>query len=150
MTKKWGPPTWIFIHSFLELISDECYNNNKNKIVDLLKNILSSLPCADCANHAKLYLKHNRYYINMFPTKKHLQNYFYIFHNAVNERLKKPTFTDFNKYKYAKLSLIFRNFQSNFTSTHGTDFSNNMNRKLLLTEIRNFINSNNNCFKWYG
>lgn len=149
MTKLWGPPTWIFIHSFLELMSDECYLIHKQTVINLLTSICSTLPCRDCTNHALAYMKKHPLHPNYYPTRKHLQYYFYKFHNAVNIRLGKPIFDDFNKYESARLTIVFREFQTKYRGSSTMDFTNNMARKNIINNIRTFINSNNNCFRWY-
>lgn len=149
MTKKWGPPTWYFIHSFLALMTNDCYQKNIQLIINLLTAILTNLPCQDCTNHAKAYIKVNPLHKNLQPTIRHMQYYFYNFHNNVNKRLRKPVFENVELYQTAKLSLMFRNFQNVFKTSHGMDFSNGLSRQNIIHELRNFINMNNMCFKWY-
>lgn len=148
MSKTWGTPTWLFMHSFIEHMSDKCYIDNRVEIINIYKTLCQLLPCPDCAKHATAHTKNLSE--RMVPTKAHMRLFLFQFHNAVNKRLRKPEFTDFDIYQRSRLLHIFRNFQTVFRNSGArlTDFSGNLNRNNLVNRIRLFINANNNQFTW--
>ena len=147
MTKYWGPPTWLFMHSFIQLMSDDLYTQNITKIIQFIKSICSLLPCPDCKVHAVVYTKNLN--PRLVPTKEHMAYYLFKFHNDVNKRTGKPIFTNFKQYETAKLQVIFKNFDNAFNRGTNRNFAQSLARKELVKKIRDFINSNNNKFTWY-
>jgi hypothetical protein len=88
---SWASITWIFMHSFAYKIDNTYYKNNKSVPCNVISYICTNLPCPMCKSHAILYLKNNN--IKLCNTKKEFINYICNFHNSVNVRLGKKTFT---------------------------------------------------------
>lgn len=88
MTKRWGPITWFFLHSFAEKIEDSAFLANRHKYLSLILNLCSNLPCPSCSVHAKTYLTRNRF-LTVVKNRNDLRLFLWKFHNAVNTRLKK-------------------------------------------------------------
>ena len=152
MTKIWGPPTWIFLHTFIEKMNDSFYVDNITTILNLIKDVCFNLPCLICmgeADHARSYLKN--IISTDVPTKNHMKEFLFNFHNHVNERLHKPQFTNFNQYKRAKLNNIFKYFSVHYvaSSTIFTKrFLPEIVRKRIVKNIKSFLNDNSQHFRW--
>jgi len=118
---KWDTITWIFFHSFVQKVNEEYFNKNKVVCFNIINYICQNLPCPKCHKHATSYLKKNN--IRSCKTKEDLINYMWIFHNTVNDSLKKKIFTrkDLEIYKRANFhaicSLFFEKFAENFVYT---------------------------------
>ena len=112
----WGYHTWIFIHTIIEKLKDESLSILPD-LVKFLNTICYNLPCPTCANHAKLYLS-NKNLLSM--DKQQLKETFWIFHNAVNRKLKKEMYSKDNLtiYKDNKLNHTFNNFMKVFTKSN--------------------------------
>jgi hypothetical protein len=109
--KEWGNITWTLFHSIGESIKEDSFLVVKDTIIDLIKIICSNLPCPDCSEHAKILLQKSL--INNMQSKLHLQEFLRQFHNKVNVRLNKETFTleQVNeKYKNPRINAIISNF----------------------------------------
>lgn len=141
MTKYWGPITWILIHSIYAKVSQQQFNSLYLEINNVIKKMISLLPCDECKNHAITYLKNNKFNINERNIEKQ-RSFFYIFHNDVNRRLHKPQFRDFGKYNGANLNAILHNFSIIFPQNTGNrnSLTNSFHRRLIVKNISSIIN----------
>lgn len=141
MTKYWGPITWILIHSIYANVNQEQFNTLYLEINNVIKKIITLLPCDECKNHAINYLKINNFNVNERNIEKQ-RVFFYIFHNNVNRRLHKPQFRDFSKYSAANLNAILYNFSIIFSQNLGNrnSLSNSFHRRLLIKNVKTIIN----------
>ena len=89
--KHWGPIIWKLIHCLTYKIKDEYFSGQLNFITSTIRNICASLPCPYCAAHAQSFLRKVNF--EKIKTKDDLINLFLTFHNHVNKRLKKKTYT---------------------------------------------------------
>ena len=139
MSKTWGTPTWIFFHTLAETISDDYYNKNKKQIIDIIKTICCNLPCRDCTEHAKKYLKRISY--NSLATKQDFKMMLINFHNSVNQRKRRPIFTDYDKYKNGDLLKSYNDFRIQYLSNHTLNrgFIFTMSRRNSIKNIDTFI-----------
>jgi hypothetical protein len=111
MTKTWGPCTWFLFHTLAEKIKEDQFDNNKEVLLNLIVRICDNLPCPDCAGHARKQMANLNN--NTIKTKQDLKNMLHSFHNIVNQRLNKPTFTVEelnNKYKLSITSNVIQYF----------------------------------------
>lgn len=147
MVNYWGPPTWIFFHSFIECIKPEFYKQNISTIISIIKNVCFILPCPFCVKDAKQVMKslNNK----RVPTKEHMKQFLFNFHNSVNVRLRKPRFTNYDKYKYARFNNITNTFLQSFkTPAFSKRFTEQLQRKKLKKRITDFIYNNTSQFIW--
>lgn len=148
MTREWGPPTWYFFHTFAEKINPEFYQQHIPYILQLFKNICAVLPCPTCQQHATQYM--SKIQVKHVLTKEKFREMLWTFHNAVNQRLKKPLFTkkELEVYKTANLRKITSLFQyhmyRNFSLNRG--FSEQMYRRKVTKTAIDFIVSNQGMF----
>lgn len=110
----WGASTWKFIHTLIEKIKEEDYVELGPQIFGWLKNICYNLPCPDCTQHATRFI--NNVNVSTIVSKQDLKNVFYLFHNIVNVRKKKPQFKyeDLEIYKKYSLPIVYSEFVKNF------------------------------------
>jgi len=86
MSKRWGTPTWYFLHTLIEKIDENYYKIISNSVTNILIDLFKNLPCPYCKDHALSYIK--RYNIYKIKTKPEMKMYLFNFHNDVNKRLK--------------------------------------------------------------
>ena len=87
---SWGPYYWNTLHFIAA-----AYDNNPNQSVrSAMKNFIQSLPillpCKECQDNALNFIKTKNLDV-VVSTRKELFEFFFNFHNRVNERLNKPT-----------------------------------------------------------
>ena len=148
MTKKWGPATWYLIHTVCEKVDEEFYAKNRKQIITLLKGLCSNLPCGECSKHAQQEVK-NLTYKNA-PTKALLKSFFFQFHNNVNKRLRKPTFSNYDMYKLTTLRKVFSyyNSQIKLSIIRTNGFSNTMYMMKMNKALAKYIQDNWEGFNW--
>jgi hypothetical protein len=89
-----GPPLWFTLHN-----SSNNYPDNPSPIVkERMKNIIIGipvlLPCANCKDHATAYIEtHFDKLDDIVSTRDKLFNFFVDFHNYVNKRYNKKTYS---------------------------------------------------------
>ena len=81
---KWGEPTWFFFHTLAEKIKPEYFNESKEEVFEIIKLVCGTLPCPNCAQHAKEYMQ--KIHFQNIRTKEDLQIMLWNFHNEVNKR----------------------------------------------------------------
>ena len=126
---NWGQYTWILFHTLVERIPNNQYNILGPIILNIIKNICTILPCPDCTKHATDYLR--MITIKNLPTKEHMKQFFYHFHNHVNKMTLKPIYpyNQMNKYVNGNLKIIFNNVFILFSKNYG-------NTRMMGTSIR--------------
>ena len=85
-TKKmdWGEPTWFLFHTLAEKVKEEEFQNIRVELLNIIYSICSNLPCPVCSTHAKQHLNGTNF--NNIQTKQQLKDFFFHFHNIVNQR----------------------------------------------------------------
>jgi hypothetical protein len=117
-------------------------------LFDIFKNVCACLPCQDCTNHAKQYLKTIRF--QNIQTKEQFKSVLFAFHNAVNARTHKPHFTNYDMYKASKLKNIFLVFKEVYIKNYilNRGFMDTLYRRNVIHNIESFLNTNKNSFIW--
>ena len=103
----WGPCVWYLFHTLAYKAVPETFAQIKTELIQYIQRICSNLPCPECTQHATEYMKSNSRVIALINTKEQLHYFLVDFHNTVNLRKKKPTFTyeqADEKYNRAKTS----------------------------------------------
>lgn len=146
MAKDWGQITWFLFHGMLEKISDDNFEQHKNTIKDFIVRTCILLPCPECQKHAIVYTKH----LHKLNSRIEVRKFIFNFHNAVNERLKNPIFKEdeLEKYKKINMAKVVHRFyvMYAYNKYHTRDFSQQMHRRTLANDIKQYFNNNIDLF----
>jgi len=118
---KWGQPTWFLFHTLAEKVRPECFAQIRAELLNTISTICSTLPCPDCANHAKQYMAGINF--NAIQTKEQLKDLLFTFHNDVNRRKQFPLFPRSEldaKYVNANTVAIIQNFMVHYVDKHAS------------------------------
>jgi len=145
MTKRWGPPTWLFLHTFSTHIEPTFYEQNRAEILSLITSLFNCLPCPECTKHASIHAK------SLTPhkvqTKEQFQKFLFDMHNSVNRRLHKSEFTHYSQYRRANLNLICKYFYDEMLRpTGGVAFLDASCRRTLIYKFIKFMNEHYSQF----
>ena len=142
MTSIWGPPTWNFLHTFANKISDEFFQSNHVKIVNMIVNLFYCLPCRICSSHSIKYIKTIN--LNNIRIKQQLIDFLFNFHNNVNSKLNKPIYNenDLQIYSTYQLHNVFNKFSYYIQRIRGHDFFNDTNKRDCSNQFQEFIQTN--------
>jgi hypothetical protein len=112
---SWGPPFWVFFHALAANLVNDTYIRVKDKLMYHFKNLCSTLPCPDCAEHATAYLAK----CPTPPTVDDFANFLWKFHNTVNIRTRKRILSleQLNMYKNAPIFHLYKCFKQSYTKT---------------------------------
>ena len=149
MTKTWGPCTWFLFHTLAEKIKEEEFNNHKEILINLIIRICDNLPCPDCASHARQQMSNLN--SNTIKTKEDLKLMLHSFHNIVNQRLNKPTFTIDElqkKYKTSITSNIVQYFLQIWSKkSHNPKLmTEDLHKSRVVVDFVNWWNKNHHLF----
>ena len=139
MSKAWGMPTWIFLHTLLAQMPPTLYSE---ETLTQIKSLCSVLPCPDCAAHATAYL--NRITFQQVPTLDACRRMMWSFHNTVNLR-KRTSLFPFDKmeiYMKTNLAVVYRVFLNEFTRPRQIPklFMDSMLRRRIIQQFQLWMN----------
>ncbi len=147
---KWAPPTWELFHTLAFKLKEEEYKKLGPVLFNFITQVCHNLPCPTCADHAKTYITRLMKDTSFITNKKLFINALYIFHNDVNERIKKPMFKyeDLLLYYQGKnLINVYNNFVQHFNSTGNLTLINqNFHKKRILNAFKLWILQNIKSF----
>ena len=137
--KTWGPPVWLFFHTFSVNISDYGYSKVGMQFFSYITRICRMLPCPECSEHATKHI--SGVHIASLKTKTDMANMLYAFHNMVNARKRLPLFIHSNLSWYENVSIVhaFNSFAYAFTIPTQRLMNENLHRKLLVNQMNQFI-----------
>ena len=92
MSKLWGPPCWMLMHSLATRIKLEEFENMKENLWKLINEICNNLPCPDCRQHATTAMKNTNKKL-ILSSRVNLETFLFDFHNTVNRRNGSRLFT---------------------------------------------------------
>ena len=146
---KWGTVTWILFHWLAANINEEFYQRSSEQLHKIIKNILYNLPCPTCKQHAIQFLKD--YDIKKAKTKSQFIQYFYFFHNKVNNRKNMiiPNRSILDTYTKMNGVNIINEWNNNFKNILGinlNDFMNKRNIEFVKRNMITFLKSNKQHF----
>ena len=144
----WGPPIWTLFHVLAETINAEHYNKIFPQLFMLIKRVCAFLPCPECSQHATHFLAKLK--PNDVSNKESFKNTFYLFHNMVNYRKKKPlyNYTNMEKYKYIPLTNAFNNFVRVYnTKGNMKMLAESFRRQMVIKDFRYWLINNIQFFK---
>ena len=146
---EWGTVSWILFHWLAANINEDFYQRSRGQLHSIITNIMYNLPCPTCKQHAIQFLK--EYDIKKAKTKSQFIQYFYFFHNKVNNRKKKviPDRSILESYTKMNGVDIINNWYKKFTNNLGinmNDFMNKQNIAQVKELMIRFITSNRSQF----
>lgn len=145
---QWGPPTWRFIHTLAHKIHDDHFAELGPVLVSFIVQICHTLPCPDCAQHAREFWKSTP--AGATESKQKLINVLYVFHNRVNSRRGTPLFKYEELQRYREIQFIpcYNNFARNFVVRGGNPnlIAESMRRAMMMRELRKWLFNNIRAF----
>jgi len=146
--KEWGNACWWLFHTLAYKLKE----GNDDKIPELLEHIISIcnvLPCPTCSEHANKTLKGLKK--SVVKTKELLITTIIQFHNVINKRLSKPTFTREQHdqlYNKALIIPVYNNFRKAMLKSVRGERSMiyNLSRKNTLNKFDKYMRINNHIF----
>lgn len=147
LISEWGPIIWKFFHTIVESIIEENYYKVNKELFNYIKSICNFLPCNQCSNHAKEYLK-NIKDIHI-STKENFIKMLFDFHNEVNKRNKKKLFKieEIEIYKSYSLITCYNNFLKIFSKKGNiSQLNQSFKRKIILQSFIFWLQGNKENF----
>ena len=136
----WGPAVWTLFHTLAEKINDDAYPFVSHSLFNMIVRICKFLPCPECSIDASNFLAKIK--ISDIKTKTEFKNTFYVFHNWVNAKKRKPIFNYSNISIYGRYNLIkiVNNFIANYQTKGNMKLLNeSFQRKLIVTDFKNWF-----------
>lgn len=147
---KWGEPVWFFFHTLAEKVKPESFLIIRMELLHLISDICKNLPCPTCSQHATDYLASTNF--NIIQTKDQLIDFFYTFHNSVNQRKGVALFPREllrEKYSRANISNIINHFLFHFIDkSHSIRMiADDFHRHRLVQELKRWLSNNLHHFQ---
>ena len=133
----WGPNIWGLFHGLACKIREDRFVYHKDRLIYILKNICTTLPCPECSKDATNIL--NSFNFNNIKTKEDFKQFVFNFHNIVNKKLNKPIYEYINldKYDNVNINSLYNNlniiYSSKISNPHLMGFS--LTKKMLFPKI---------------
>ena len=132
MSKEWGIPTWVLLHTMSCKIKENYFSNNKKQVLNIVLLIFQGLPCPECSEHAVSVFKRHKTKIN---TKEDLIHFMFLFHNSVNSKLKKKQYEkpELEIYEKKLFKNVLVNWYDNYNPAKNIPklMANNMHIKMI-------------------
>ena len=136
----WGPAVWNLFHTLCEKINEDAFSHVAPGLFNMIVRICKFLPCPDCAADASSFLENVRF--TDLKNKTEMKNLFYLFHNRVNLKKRKPPFNYANLPVYANYNLIhvINTFIVNYNTKGNMKLlSESFQRQFVLNDFKNWI-----------
>jgi hypothetical protein len=143
----WGPAVWTLFHTLAEKIQPTAYNQVVPSLFGIIVQICRVLPCPECSKDASIFLAKIK--LNDYKNKTEFKNMFYLFHNYVNAKNKKPlyNYSQMNKYSNAKLIAVVNNFISKYNTKGNMNLiAESFQRSFVIKNFLSWFNSHNLAF----
>jgi hypothetical protein len=143
----WGPAIWRLFHTLAENINENVYQRIYPQLFYQIQRICKFLPCPECAKDASIFL--GKVKLSDLKTKTEFKNIFYLFHNYVNAKKRKPLFNYANINIYKSYRII--NVVNNFIAVYNTKgnmklIAESFQRQFVIKEFKIWIMNNINFF----
>jgi hypothetical protein len=143
----WGPALWILFHTLAEKVNANIYPYIAKQLFNLIVRICRFLPCPECSIDASNFLAKIK--IENLKTKNEFKQMFYLFHNYVNAKKRKPmfNFNTLNIYQRYRLVPIVNNFISCYNTKGNMKLLNeSFQRQFVLKDFRSWFSANIKAF----
>ena len=139
----WGPAIWRLFHTLAENINENMYKHIYPQLFFQIQRICKFLPCPECAKDASIFLAKVK--LSDLKTKTDFVNIFYLFHNYVNAKKKKPLFNYGNINIYKNYRII--NVVNSFISVYNTKgnmklIAESFQRQFIIKDFKFWIMNN--------
>ena len=143
----WGPAVWNLFHTLAEKVNENAYPYIAKQLFSLIFRICRFLPCPECSNDASNFLAKVK--IENVKTKNDFKQTFYLFHNYVNAKKRKPLFNYSSLVIYNKYKLI--PVVNNFIICYNTKgnmklLNDSFQRQIVLRDFKMWFSSNIKAF----
>jgi hypothetical protein len=136
----WGPAVWNLFHTLCERLNEDAFSHVAPSLFNMIVRICKFLPCPDCAADASNFLSNVRF--TDLKNKTELKNLFYLFHNKVNFKKRKPLFNYANLSVYSNYNLIhvINTFIINYNTKGNMKLlSESFQRQFVLNDFKKWI-----------
>ena len=143
----WGPAVWNLFHTLIEKVNEQAYPYISRQLFRIFVRICKFLPCPECSNDSSMFLAKIK--IENLKTKNDLKNTFYLFHNYVNAKKRKPLFnySNMSVYKGYKLIQIVNNFIISYNTKGNMKLlAESFQRQIVVKDFKNWFTSNIRAF----
>jgi hypothetical protein len=143
----WGPAVWRLFHTLSGRINENAYNVLAPQLFTLFVRICKFLPCPECSTDASIFLAKIK--LSNMRNKTEFKNTFYLFHNYVNAKKRKPLFNYgyINIYNQYKIIDVVNNFISNYhTKGNMKLLTESFQRKLIIADFKKWFSYSINAF----
>ena len=139
----WGPAVWNLFHTLIEQLNENAFQIIAPQMYEQFVRICKFLPCPDCASDATNFLAKVNFKNNI-KSKLEFRNTFYLFHNWVNAKKRKPLFNYGNISIYSKYNIIV--VINKFLSVYHTKgnmkmLNESFQRSLIVSTFRSWFTS---------
>jgi hypothetical protein len=139
----WGPAVWTLFHTLAEKVNEQAYPFVKAQLFAQIRRICGFLPCPECSSDATIFLA--KVNINDLKTKFDFRNTFYLFHNMVNAKKRKPLFNYSHIVSYNNYGIVpvINNFISKYNTKGNMKLlAESFQRKLVVSEFTSWFKRN--------
>jgi len=143
----WGPAVWSLFHTLAERVNAHIYPYIARQMFKMIVRICGFLPCPECSTDASNFLAKIK--IENLKTKEDFKQTFYLFHNYVNAKKRKPLFNYSNLAVYQRYMLIpiVNNFIISYNTKGNMKMINeSFQRQFVLKEFKNWFTANIKAF----
>ena len=143
----WGPAVWRLIHTLCERLNENAYNALSHQLFNFFVRICKFLPCPECSTDASNFLAKIK--ISNLKNKTEFKNTFYLFHNWVNAKKRKPLFNYgyINIYGKYRLIEVINDFIAKYqTKGNMKLLTESFQRQLVVKDLKNWLKFNMSAF----
>lgn len=146
----WGPPIWRLFHTLIEKLNPDAYPHLNGQLFKLIVRICKYLPCPECSRDASRFLE--KIHLKDYATKTEFKNIFYLFHNWVNAKKRKPLFNyaHIKIYSNYNLPYVINNFIVHYNTRGNMKLlADTFQRSFIVKDLVNWFKLNYGAFKPY-
>jgi ADP-glucose pyrophosphorylase len=136
----WGPAVWRLFHTLSERINENYYHVLSPQLFNFFVRICKFLPCPECSNDASNFLAKIK--LSDMKNKNEFKNTFYLFHNWVNAKKRKPlyNYSNLEIYKNYRIVDVVNNFIANYhTKGNMKLLTESFQRQLIIKDFKKWI-----------
>lgn len=144
----WGPITWNLLHTIIEKIYEDRFENCKHDVYKMISLICNSIPCPICKENAINYLNKNK--IHNANSKEKLKRYIFDLHNEANIHANNPIY-DINileKYKQLSFSEVFLVYNTLYSNNRSDDIQYSFRKTVNLRDLHKLLIKNTHNFTY--